>query len=121
MKHKLNQILFEDEGNDFDFQPFIDFATEYLDLGDTPEVKMVYKIEGYDTFGFCVPMTGEVQVAYGGRHHIDVMRTIAHELVHVKQSQSHDPDGSTGSKDENEANAVAGIIMREYSSKAFEG
>ncbi len=45
------------------------------------------------------------------------MRTLAHELVHCKQNQltgiSYE-DGKTGSDVENEANAVAGMIMRVY-------
>ena len=45
------------------------------------------------------------------RHPIDVMRTIAHELIHVKQSQM----GKHGEKfKEDEANAIAGRIMRKY-------
>jgi Zn-dependent peptidase ImmA (M78 family) len=45
------------------------------------------------------------------------MRTLAHELVHYKQDVEHKigPDsGETGSPIENEANALAGQIMRRF-------
>ena len=49
------------------------------------------------------------------RHPVDILRTLAHEYVHYKQSikgglmKSH-----PGSPAENEANAKAGEIMRKY-------
>ena len=52
-----------------------------------------------------------------GRHPIDVLRTLAHELIHYKQDSEgriHDESGATGSDEENEANAGAGIIMRDF-------
>jgi Zn-dependent peptidase ImmA (M78 family) len=49
---------------------------------------------------------------------MDVCRTLAHELVHFKQdldNQLEDADaGSTGSPQENEANAKAAVIMRNW-------
>jgi GNAT superfamily N-acetyltransferase/pyrimidine deaminase RibD-like protein len=49
---------------------------------------------------------------------LDVLRTVAHELVHCSQNQQHgqlpDDAGETGSKWENDANARAGIIMRDW-------
>jgi phage gp16-like protein len=45
------------------------------------------------------------------------MRTLAHELCHYRQwskDQLHDNSGDTGSDQENEANAVAGVIMRNW-------
>jgi hypothetical protein len=50
---------------------------------------------------------------------MDVCRSIAHELVHHKQNidgrlTDIQNDGSDGSPIENEANAVAGVIIRKY-------
>ena len=46
---------------------------------------------------------------------MDVLRTLAHELVHWKQCQmGEELDGADGSDTENQANAVAGIIMRRF-------
>ena len=46
------------------------------------------------------------------------MRTLAHELVHHKQRCKHDNlDGSDGSDHENQANAAAGVILRNFGRK----
>ena len=48
---------------------------------------------------------------------MDILRTVAHELTHQRQGEVADvPDhaGETGSRWENEANALAGVLMREY-------
>jgi hypothetical protein len=56
-----------------------------------------------------------IKVVSAGRHPMDVMRTLAHELVHWKQRvEGMELDGSDGSETENQANAVAGIIMRKF-------
>ena len=58
-----------------------------------------------------------------GRHFIDVCRSIVHELQHCKQNEEGrigrniSKEGETGSDIENEANAVAGQIMRLYGKK----
>ena len=56
-----------------------------------------------------------IQVVTAGRHPMDIMRTLAHELVHWKQQMDGaEMDGSDGSETENEANAIAGVIMRKF-------
>jgi Zn-dependent peptidase ImmA (M78 family) len=45
----------------------------------------------------------------------DILRTLAHELVHHMQNLNGDElNGEDGSDTENEANAMAGVIMREF-------
>jgi len=49
----------------------------------------------------------------------DILRTLAHEMVHRKQDElglvrNPEKDGADGSPIENQAHAVAGILMREY-------
>jgi len=119
MKKLLNYILTESENAEFDFKPFIAFATKHLKLDEEPKIDIVDVIEGLTAFGCHNLMDRSITVAKGGRHQIDVMRTIAHEMVHYKQSATYTPDGQTGSDDENEANAVAGIILRDYAQTAF--
>jgi translation elongation factor EF-Ts len=51
------------------------------------------------------------------RNLADIMRSLAHEIVHSKQNEISalsGIDGETGSDIENQANAIAGIIMRHY-------
>ena len=69
------------------------------------------------TFGRYNHGTNELEVGIGGRHIMDVLRTVAHELVHQKQNQHEQMPadaGEDGSKYENEANARAGVLMRQY-------
>jgi pyrimidine deaminase RibD-like protein len=69
------------------------------------------------TFGRYNDGTNELEVGIGGRHIMDVLRTVAHELVHQKQNQHEQVPmdaGADGSKYENEANAQAGVLMRKY-------
>ena len=69
------------------------------------------------TFGRYNGETNELEVSLAGRHLMDVLRTIAHELTHQRQHERETvPEyaGETGSEYENEANARAGILMREY-------
>ena len=69
------------------------------------------------TFGKFQNDTNTITVSIVNRHPIDIMRTLAHELTHYKQqlTKGLDPDsGETGSPEEDEANAVAGQIMRHF-------
>jgi len=69
------------------------------------------------SFGRYTPETHVLEVNLANRHIMDILRTTAHELVHCKQHQTKPlPDGAgkTGSPWENQANAQAGAIMRDY-------
>ena len=73
------------------------------------------------TFGRFMNDNQMIYVDIGNRHPLDVMRTLAHELVHYKQwldGRIHRRSGETGSPEENQANAEAGVIMRHFD-KAF--
>lgn len=67
------------------------------------------------TFGYYDPSNKKIVISIKDRHPTDCLRTLAHELVHLAQAQFKDlthEDGATGSDIENEANALAGILMR---------
>jgi hypothetical protein len=71
----------------------------------------------HPTFGLFDPNTNSISVAYQDRHIMDVLRTLGHELVHHKQREEdriQPGDGETGSEIENEANAQAGVLMRDF-------
>ena len=61
---------------------------------------------------------GDMKILCGNRAVFDVCRSIAHEMVHQKQHEEIDDpselDGSTGSPHEDEANALAGRLIRMY-------
>ena len=58
-----------------------------------------------------------IYIRAGGRHIVDIMRSVAHEITHKRQNERGELDdgsGHTGSPQENEANSLAGVIMRDY-------
>lgn len=58
---------------------------------------------------------GIIYVSIINRHPLDILRTVAHEVVHYKQSIKRVAmNPNPGSPSENEANAKAGEIMRKY-------
>lgn len=90
---------------------FVKFCFEKLKLNTNPKIKLTGKSDT-TALGYFMPDNDTIVVVERGRHQMDIMRTLAHELVHLKQSESRDLDGSTGSPDENEANAMAGVLLR---------
>ena len=69
------------------------------------------------TFGRYLPHEHQLEVNVANRHIMDILRTVAHELAHCRQHEIDpmpDDAGDTGSPWENEAHAVAGVIMRHY-------
>jgi len=91
---------------------FCGWCCEELGI-DVPHLRMAPKNDT-TALGYTDMSDGSVTIVVGDRHQMDIMRTLAHELVHVRQMKSYEPDGATGSKDENEANAMAGVLMREW-------
>lgn len=91
---------------------------EILDLENFPPINLVNDqpyIEGENKKSFGVFDGNTIHVITYGRHPIDVMRTLSHELTHWKQKQLNmELDGSDGSEIENQANSIAGIIMRKF-------
>lgn len=103
-------------------QDFIDFCVKELKIEHLPRVKLRRDPQWpqvHKTFGRYNDETKTLEVAWGQRHIMDVLRTVAHELTHKHQHEREGermgPDaGETGSAYENEANARAGILMRDY-------
>jgi hypothetical protein len=96
---------------------FIKFIVAELKLKTLPRIK--FATDGfashYLTFGHYHPDSDTVTVVMGGRHIADVLRTLAHELVHHKQrEEGRVLDGSDESDIEAEANAKAGVLMRRF-------
>jgi hypothetical protein len=101
------------------FSKFLPLAMQYLKLDSLPKIVFEKKVEstGQPTFGMYVTGENVLYVALVNRHPNDILRTVAHELQHYKQDTEHqldDESGTTGSAEENEANAMAGIVMRHF-------
>jgi len=99
---------------------FTKWCCKTLGIDQEPDVELIYDPEYSSTqcsFGGYNPNTKSISIVVVNRNLADIQRTLAHELVHCKQDIQgaiQAESGETGSEIENEANAVAGIIMREY-------
>jgi len=59
-----------------------------------------------------------VMISIQGRHMVDILRTLAHELTHYGQhNRGVYGSGKAGSPTENEANRLAGTIVRKFGEK----
>lgn len=93
---------------------FLPIAVEHLKLTHIPKIRLVRSMED-NSFGCYVDQEQVVCVVIDKRNPVDILRTLAHEMVHYQQGQDNQlkaDSGETGSDIENEANAIAGIIMR---------
>lgn len=110
---RLKTLLNENITNEF-----VKFVAQELQLQSLPaKIKFVgsdYSKENL-TFGTYDPQTDEIVIVKGNRHIADVLRTLAHEMVHHKQRINNEElNGEDGSDTENEANAKAGELMRKF-------
>ena len=91
-------------------------AIRVLKLKSLPKIKLVdHTGQDRPTFGYFDHEQNIVYLAIRDRHPNDIARTLSHELVHCGQHGRQGLDsesGRTGSREENEANAQAGVIMR---------
>ena len=63
------------------------------------------------------PNNHEVNIYCKGRHIVDIMRSLAHELMHMKQmieNRLYDNSGDDGSPEENEAHSFSGLMIRKF-------
>jgi pyrimidine deaminase RibD-like protein len=115
----LKEPVTEDTDVDSVAQEFIAFVDKRLNFKTKPNVRFVEHVAGteHPTFGSFDSNTGTISIGTTDRHVMDIMRTLAHELVHHKQRETKPQDqldGGTASQDENQANSVAGTLMREF-------
>ena len=110
--------LVESVDKDSLFEKFMAYACNELQIQNPPTFEVRYEYgEDQPSFGAYVPSQHHISVNPSNRNIVDVLRTLAHELVHAKQNEMGilQPDsGETGSEHENDANAIAGILMRDY-------
>jgi hypothetical protein len=68
------------------------------------------------------PNKGHISIYVKNRNLVDILRSVCHELVHVKQDQDGKIDREVGMGDplESEAHAVAGFLIKIYGSQHHE-
>lgn len=101
-------------------QQFVKWVIQRLDIQRQPRIHMhddAAWSESNHSFGRYDPQSHDLHISLPGRHILDIMRTTAHELAHCRQHEIDQPPetaGETGSPWENEAHAVAGVLMRDF-------
>lgn len=98
---------------------FLSLCKTELGLEKLPKIEWIIGKHGVNgqTFGEFGNKDQTIKISIRGRHPLDIMRTLAHELVHYLQwteGRLKPDSGKTGSAEENEAHAKAGIIMRHF-------
>jgi len=111
MTEQLRQDIIED---------FIQFTKNRLDINQLPTIRFLNDREWAAekrSFGQYDPNQRHLDVYIGNRNLADILRTLCHELVHHRQNELgklYADAGKTGSNIENQANALAGMMMRDY-------
>jgi hypothetical protein len=100
---------------------FIKYAIKNLAIQNPPRnLTFSYdndKAKSKRSFGYFDPNDNKIWVYVKNRNMADILRTLAHELVHRRQAELGMLDnmsGETGSTIENEANAQAGVLLRDF-------
>lgn len=99
---------------------FADWAMKELNIETPPSIKYgndTGQVDKNRSFG-STRSNGDVWVHVGNRNTADIMRTLVHELIHVKQfelgSATDTMDDEQRQNIEDVANALAGRLMRIY-------
>jgi len=101
-------------------EEFAEYCYDVLDINNRPLIKVITDdsyTEQYNSFGGYSPLENQIYISVNKRNLADILRSLCHEIVHSKQNEINilsQEDGSTGSDIENQANSIAGIIMRHY-------
>jgi len=102
---------------------FINYVKDKLGLVQIPKIDFsddIDHVKEQRSFGYFSPDTNIIWIYAGDRNTADIFRTLAHELIHRKQEEDgkiNYESGETGSDIENEANAKAGVFLRDFGKK----
>jgi hypothetical protein len=105
---------------------FAKWAIRRIGISDAPSINYGNdkdRVDSNRTFG-STDSAGNIWVYLGNRNAADIMRTLCHELIHHRQFEigvaTDDMDDEQRLAIEDEANALAGRLMREYGKKHVE-
>jgi len=95
-----------------DINKFIRFTAKELKLASLPKFHFVGSSENKkNAFGHTKGKTITVRIT--DRHPVDIMRTVAHEMIHFMRN-TQGGGSRIANKQEDEANTLAGRIMRKF-------
>jgi Zn-dependent peptidase ImmA (M78 family) len=99
---------------------FIIKCKKDLGINKLPKITIINDknwVKNNKSFGSYNPINKSIIIYLGDRNLADFLRTLSHELTHHWQNENgriKKLSGETGSDIENEANAKAGILLRNY-------
>ncbi len=112
------QVFNMDKLNKYTIVKFIKFVKEELSLTQPFKVKLVnQRDDDLKTYAYYDVSNGTVKVYCKDRGLADVLRSIAHELIHHHQNQGgklEQPTQDVGGEIEDEANSVAGQLVKKF-------
>ena len=123
---KITELLIEGREENINFvemfKDFLPVAMEVLEVDKLPKMEFAPDLNTGEqpSFGMYSPDDNMLAVALSNRHPVDILRTVAHELVHYKQNMNGELNpnsGETGSPHENQAHEIAGVIMRHFNKR----
>jgi hypothetical protein len=125
-KEKVKNILGVQKGLDLDdkkiqiIKDFINFTQDKLGIKESIKVFLHGGRNAYiQTTASYLPTENENHIRVGGRAIVDILRSIGHELTHNKQREikkigDDKPVQNIGGEIEDEANAIAGILIKDF-------
>lgn len=97
---------------------FVKFIQDELDLNTPFKIQLVTnRSEDLRTYAYYDPNNGLIKVYCKNRGLADVLRSVAHELIHHLQNQRGQlevPVQDIGGRIEDEANSVAGQLVKKF-------
>lgn len=117
-KEFLKESTFTD--HEKQIRHFVRWCVKKLGIEEAlPKIRFQDTKEGDDQHrtGYYDDSTDTMWIYTGNRNLIDIMRTVAHELTHRKQHEDdmvHGDQSYPGSPIEQQADAVAGYLMKLY-------
>ena len=99
---------------------FVQFAKNKLGIQELPTFEFDHDVSSAKskrTMATYNPSDKHIWCYENNRNMADLLRSIAHELTHHKQNEDgrlYAGAGETGTDIENEANSMAGVMLREY-------
>ena len=107
-----------DKSSKYALVKFLKFVSDELSLNQPFKVNMVtQRDDDLKTYAYYNPQNGDVKVYCRDRGLADVLRSIAHELIHHQQNQLgklEEPTQDIGGEIEDEANSVAGQLVKKF-------
>jgi hypothetical protein len=97
---------------------FIKFVTDELNINEPFKVVLSKKRSGdLKTYAYYQPSSGLIKIYSKNRGLADVLRSVAHELIHHQQNESgllNKPHPDIGGKIEDDANSIAGQFVKKF-------